>query len=62
MTMAKNDGGKAYEKSLRDRFAGQALAGVAQRYPQGCQAAHCASTAYSIANAMLAEREKEEKE
>lgn len=45
--------------SLRDHFAGQALAGLVERYPNfiSCNTISC--IAYEIADAMIAERDKE---
>ena len=68
--MAKPDGGPAYPQSslgdrrdyplpgmsLRDYFAGQALIDASRRYGHAQMAAEYA---YKLADAMLAEREKE---
>jgi hypothetical protein len=70
--MAKNDGGPAHPvytgnpehwqngMALRDWFAGQALPTVAayDSNPDVFEAEWIASRAYSIADAMLAERDK----
>lgn len=67
----KDDGGPAFPgdggsifcgMSLREWFAGQALAGMAKVYyhddDPGVNTEHIAVTAYEIADAMLAERAK----
>lgn len=68
--MAKNDGGPAFPvpgvrdgMSLRDWFAGQALAGIhaalqASNWPKEAWHRYAATCAYMAADAMLAEREK----
>lgn len=69
--MAKEDGGSAFPggdgqygggphhqtgMSLRDYFAGQALACLAQHFNDGHEADRVASEAYMLADAMLAAR------
>ena len=56
-----NDGGPAFRMSLRDYFAGQALAGMQiwADYSKGHCNAVLVERAYVIADAMLAERQKE---
>lgn len=62
--MAKSDGGSAFPKlynatagmSLRDWFAGQALAGIMTN-PVGGEQISVANKAYRIADAMLAARD-----
>jgi len=57
-----DDGGPAYERTLRDEFAGQALAGLLAEaaHPQSAgswpRAGHYAVKAYEFADAMLAAR------
>ena len=46
--------------SLRDWFAGQALAGMASRAPVGSKFSDYAMQAYFFADAMIAEREDSE--
>lgn len=56
------DGGPAFPKgsiSLRDWFAGMALGELVQRYDHPEPVANYAIEAYKIADAMLAEREKQ---
>lgn len=63
-----NDGGPAFPvprdapvdgMSLRDWFAGQALAGMLADASRSGSVEHYVDDAYSIADSMLAERQKE---
>ena len=69
--MSERDGGPAYPlafntaakvgmggMSLRDHFAAQALTGVLMTAPKNAPPVACAMWAYSVADAMLAERAK----
>ena len=74
--MIKNDGGPAFPRqqhpgeygygekgmSLRDYFAGQALAGLLAPSEGEGKCAYFAMMAYKFADAMLAEREKNDAE
>lgn len=69
MTTTPNDGGPASEKTLRDWFAGMALQGclaysyvnpLKGNYHENCEPHHVASDMYLYADAMLAERAKQQ--
>lgn len=51
-------GGNTGGMTLRDWFAGQALAGLAVTFTDGELYSHVAQVAYRHADAMLAERER----
>ena len=63
----QNDGGPASVKSLRDEFAGQAMREIIAKSPHtmspidggSLKEQETAAGAYSYADAMLAERDKE---
>ncbi len=63
----EHDGGSAYPQAtgtywsgmtLRDWFAGHALAGIADNTDDDRYLAHIAKSAYALADAMLDERQK----
>ena len=58
----KNDGGPARGMTLRDWFAGQALAGMASNPRRDGPYSDYAEDAYEYADAMLSEREKSDGE
>ena len=70
MTIDKQDGGPAYPPfhdpknhnsgmSLRDYFAGQVIASVKGWHPADKKGKSAAAIAYQIADAMIAERDKQ---